>query len=457
MSIEQLVISNLVKNEKYARKVLPFLQDEYFQDFSERILFSFAKDYIQKYNNLPTIEALRIEIDTNADVNEQQNKNILALLDKVYEKTEVPDFDWLMSQTEKFCQDKALYNAIFKCIQITDDKTSKLSKNAIPEILKEALGVTFETNVGHDFIEDAEKRWDYYHRVENKIPFDLEYLNKITNGGMTPKTLTVIVAPTGGGKSIFLCHHAAACLRQNKNVLYITCEMSEESVSERIDANMLNVTMEELRALPKQIYDNKFKKSTAGITGKVIVKEYPTSTASVVNFDHLLSELKVKKNFIPDVVFIDYLNICASARYKSNDNSYMFVKAIAEEIRGFAVRHNVPVFTASQVNRGGFNNSDVDLTNTSESMGVPHTADLMLAIISNDGLDALNQVIFKQLKNRRNDASTHKRFVVGIDRSKMKFFDLDESAQNGLVDTGDEDEEKEKVAPKQKGKFQGWN
>lgn len=262
---------------------------------------------------------------------------------------------------------------------------------------------------------------------------------------------------TGGGKSIFLCHHAAACLKQNKNVLYITCEMSEESVSERIDANIMNVTMEELRALPKQIYDNKFQKATSGITGKIIVKEYPTSTASVINFDHLLSELKVKKNFIPDVIFIDYLNICASARYKSNDNSYMFVKSIAEELRGFAVRHNVPVFTASQVNRGGINNSDVDLTNTSESMGVPHTADLMLAIISNDGLDALNQVIFKQLKNRRNDATTHKRFVVGIDRSKMKFFDLDESAQNGLVDTGDDEEENKKTSQKQKGKFENWN
>lgn len=415
------------------RRVLPFLKGDYFHDPCERRLFENIESFIQKYSSSPTTEALNIVLSEQDGVSQGEYDNCAKLIDTLTLSKDVSnEMDWLIDQTEKFCKDKAVYNALMESIQLLDEKKAKgKSRNAIPEILTKALSVSFDASIGHDFVEDADKRFEFYHRVEQKTPFDLEFLNKITNGGVPNKTLNVILAGTGVGKSLFMCHHAANCLTMNKNVLYITCEMAEERIAERIDANLMDIAVDELKTLPKDIYDRKLSKVTAGMTGKLIIKEYPTATANVDHFRHLLDELKLKKNFLPDVVFIDYLNICASSRFKAgaNVNSYTYIKAIAEELRGLAVQSDFPIFTATQTNRSGFSNTDVELTDTSESFGLPATADLMFAIIATEQLDEAGQIMVKQLKNRYNDPTLHKRFVLGIDRSKMKLFDVDNDDQ----------------------------
>jgi len=431
--IELVVLRNLLYNEEYVRRVLPFLKGDYFHDPCERRLFENIESFIQKYSSSPTTEALNIILSEQDGVSQGEYDNCAKLIDTLTMSKDVAnEMDWLIDQTEKFCKDKAVYNALMESIQLLDEKKAKgKSRNAIPEILTKALSVSFDASIGHDFVEDADKRFEFYHRVEQKTPFDLEFLNKITNGGVPNKTLNVILAGTGVGKSLFMCHHAANCLTMNKNVLYITCEMAEERIAERIDANLMDIAVDELKTLPKDIYDRKLSKVTAGMTGKLIIKEYPTATANVDHFRHLLDELKLKKNFLPDVVFIDYLNICASSRFKAgaNVNSYTYIKAIAEELRGLAVQSDFPIFTATQTNRSGFSNTDVELTDTSESFGLPATADLMFAIIATEQLDEAGQIMVKQLKNRYNDPTMHKRFVLGIDRSKMKLFDVDNDDQ----------------------------
>jgi len=431
--IELVVLRNLLYNEEYVRRVLPFLKGDYFHDPCERRLFENIESFIQKYSSSPTTEALNIILSEQDGVSQGEYDNCAKLIDTLTMSKDVAnEMDWLIDQTEKFCKDKAVYNALMESIQLLDEKKTKgKSRNAIPEILTKALSVSFDASIGHDFVEDADKRFEFYHRVEQKTPFDLEFLNKITNGGVPNKTLNVVLAGTGVGKSLFMCHHAANCLTMNKNVLYITCEMAEERIAERIDANLMDIAVDELKTLPKDIYDRKLSKVTAGMTGKLIIKEYPTATANVDHFRHLLDELKLKKNFLPDVVFIDYLNICASSRFKAgaNVNSYTYIKAIAEELRGLAVQSDFPIFTATQTNRSGFSNTDVELTDTSESFGLPATADLMFAIIATEQLDEAGQIMVKQLKNRYNDPTMHKRFVLGIDRSKMKLFDVDNDDQ----------------------------
>jgi replicative DNA helicase len=441
MKIEHLILASLVKREDYARKVLAFLTPEYFAENSERTVYDMVARYFHKYNTCPAASALRVEADA-LSINQSEHETVAELIDAIETIDSPKDIDWMIDRTEKWCKDRAVYNAIYDCIKIIDDREGKqkLSKNAIPELLRQALSVSFDTNIGHDYTVALKERYDYYHSGEEKIAFDLTMLNTITDGGVPRKTLNVVAAPTGGGKSIFLCHHAAACLRQNRNVLYITLEMSEQRIAERIDANLTNTRINELRELPYALYEKKFQRATEGIHGKLIIKEYPTSTASALNFRHLLDELRIKKNFVPDVVIVDYLNICSSSRYKAsaNVNSYTLVKAIAEELRGLAVEANVQLFTATQINRQGFNNSDVDLTNTAESMGLPATADFFFAIISTEELDDLSQVMFKQLKNRLGDVGMNRKFVVGLDKSKMKFYDVSASAQQSLVHVNSE-------------------
>jgi replicative DNA helicase len=436
MKIEHLILANLLKREDYVRKVVAFIVPEYFSDAVERSVFDCIVKYFQQYNCCPTKSAMIVEMDS-ACMNQSEHDACADLISAIDSHVPQEDIEWTLDATEKWCKDRAVYNAIYNCIKIIDDKEGKqkLSKNAIPELLRQALSVSFDTNIGHDYIEAVQQRYDFYHSGEEKIAFDLTMLNTITDGGVPRKTLNVVAAPTGGGKSIFLCHHAAACLRQNRNVLYITLEMSEERIAERIDANLTNTRINELRELPYALYEKKFQRATEGIHGKLIIKEYPTGTASALNFRHLFDELRIKKNFVPDVVIVDYLNICSSSRYKAsaNVNSYTLVKAIAEELRGLAVEANVQLFTATQINRQGFNNSDVDLTNTAESMGLPATADFFFAIISTEELDDLNQVMFKQLKNRLGDVGINRKFVVGLDKSKMKFYDVSDSAQKSLV------------------------
>jgi replicative DNA helicase len=445
--IELVILRSLLHRQGYTRRVLPFLKDEYFHDNCEKRLFKTISEFIVKYANAPTREALNIILSQQEGLSQGEFDECLRLVDGLNPEEE-PDEQWLVDQTEKFCKDKAVYNALMESIELLDEKRAKgRSKNAIPEILTSALSVSFDQHIGHDFIEDAEQRYEFYHRIEKKTPFDLDYFNRITGGGVPDKTLNVVLAGTGVGKSLFMCHHAANCLTQNKNVLYITCEMAEERIAERIDANLMDVTLDDLKQLPIDIYGKKLAKLTKNITGKLIIKEYPTASASVNHFRHLMDELRLKKNFKPDVVFIDYLNICASSRFKpgANVNSYTYIKAIAEELRGMAVEMGVPIFTATQTNRSGFGNSDVELTDTSESFGLPATADFMFAIIATEQLDELGQVMVKQLKNRYNDTATHRKFVIGIDRSKMKLFDVEENMQqlvaahNPLAEDEDED------------------
>ena len=436
-TIERTALSNLIHNEQYTRKVLPFIQKTYFDAKEEGIVFEEIYNFVDKYKKIPTQVSLELEVNNRKDLTEPEHSKIVEII-KTLNPVDV-DLDWLLDQTETFCKDKAIYNAIVEGIAIIDGKDKNKTPDAIPTILTDALAVSFDNAVGHDYLLDSDSRYDYYHKVEERIPFDLDMFNKITKGGLPPKTLNIALAGTGVGKSLFMCHVAANCLSQGKNVLYITLEMAEERIAERIDANLMNITLEDLHDLPKKMFDDKIKKIVKKTSGKLIVKEYPTASAHTNHFRGLIKELAIKKTFKPDIIFIDYLNICASSRFKhsSNINSYTIVKSIAEELRGLAVETNVPIMSATQTTRSGFTSTDIGLEDTSESFGLPATADLMFALISTEELDDLNQIAVKQLKNRYNDPTTHKRFVIGIDRAKMQLFDVDHKEQN-LVDNGDD-------------------
>ena len=439
MRIETTILKNLIFNEDFSRKVLPFVKPEYFSDKTERLIHKEVNDFILKYNSLPSYEALVLSVkETNGLQEEEVKKVVEYLRDVNANKEDISKIDWLIDVTEKFCQEKAVYNAVLESIHILDGKgKNQNDKGAIPKILSDALAVTFDTNVGHDYLENSNERYDFYHRKEERIPFDLDYFNKITKGGLPAKTLNIALAGTGVGKSLFMCHVAAGAMVQGKSVLYITMEMAEEKIAERIDANLLNTNLDDLMSLPKDIYDKKVARVKDMTTGKLIIKEYPTAAASVTHFRALLNELNLKRNFIPDIIFIDYLNICASSRLKvgSNVNSYTYVKSIAEEIRGLAVEFNVPIVSATQTTRSGFTSSDPGLEDTSESFGLPATADLMFALVSSEELEELGQIMVKQLKNRYSDPTHYKRFVLGVDRAKMKLFDVEQSAQS-LSDAG---------------------
>jgi hypothetical protein len=457
----------LLFNEEYNRKVIPFIKSDYFQDYTERVVYELIDDYVKKYNSFPSIEALAIDLSNKEGLNDQTfriGKEIIASL----ESDSNTKLDWLLDQTEKWCQDKALYLAIMKSIQIMDEKNGSISKGSIPSILTDALGVSFDTHIGHDFLADSDERYEFYHRKEKRVPFDLDYFNVITNGGLPNKTLNIALAGTGVGKSLFMCHCAAANLTKGLNVLYITLEMAEERIAERIDANLLDTAVDELELMPKQSYDTKINRLKEKYTGKLIIKEYPTACAGSANFRHLLNELRLKKNFEPDIIYIDYLNICLSSRIKhgANVNSYTLIKAIAEELRGLAVEYDVPIVSATQTTRSGYSNSDVGLEDTSESFGLPATADFMFALISSEELESLNQIMVKQLKNRYSDPGSNRRFVIGIDRSKMRLYDVEQSGQDGLVDDRPVmdkgkfmEEENERSKPRRKfdrSKFEGF-
>lgn len=437
MRTEHLILRNLLNDEDYARRTLPYLKPEYFSDISEKVIYEELDKFIGKYNALPSREALTIEIDKRSNLNDKQFGEIAEYVGTLNSEDR-DDKDWLVNTTEQFCQEKAIYNAIMDSISIIDGD-GKRDKGTIPELLSTALAVSFDPNVGHDLLDNSDARFDFYHRVEERLPFDLDYLNKITKGGIPKKSLNIILAGTGVGKSLAMCHMATANLLDGKNVLYITLEMAEEKIAERIDANMLNVRLDELAELPKHVYEKKIDKVKNKTTGKLIVKEYPTAAANVGHFRHLINELRLKKSFKPDIIYIDYLNICSSSRLKvgGNVNTYSYIKSIAEEIRGLAVEQNVPIWSATQTNRTGFTSSDIGLEDTSESFGLPATADFMIAIISTEELNQLNQVLVKQLKNRYGDPNTNKRFVLGIDRAKMRLYDAEQSAQDDLIDVDD--------------------
>jgi replicative DNA helicase len=436
MRIETKILSNLVYDEQYCRKVIPFIRTDYFSERKEAILSKIIVEFFTKYNKPLTKEILSIEVGNRTDINDKELSEINSYVDTMTHE-EVNE-SWMLEQTEKFCKDKAVYNAILHSIRIIDGGDKVNTKDSIPSILSDALAISFDNHVGHDYIEDSDARYAYYHRIEEKVPFDLDMFNKITKGGLSKKTLNIVLAGTGVGKSLFMCHVAAGVLTQGKNVLYITMEMAEERIAERIDANLLNLTMDELKVIDKDIFDNRIKKISSKTQGKLIVKEYPTAGAHAGHFRALLEELKLKREFLPDIIFIDYLNICASQRMKQGGsiNSYTYIKSIAEELRGLAVEYNVPIVSATQTTRSGFTNSDPGLEDTSESFGLPATADLMFALVSNEELEQLNQIIVKQLKNRYNDPSFYKRFVIGVDRAKMKLYDVEASAQVGLSDAG---------------------
>jgi replicative DNA helicase len=439
-TIERTALTQLISNEEYARKVLPFIKKEYFSDRIERTIFEEIMKFVEKYKKIPTQTSLEIEVQNRKDLNETDFKKVISVI-KTLKTDENVNFDWLVDTTEQFCKDKAVYNAIVEGIHIIDGKDKNRDAGAIPNILTEALAVGFDNTVGHDYLLDSDARYEYYHKIEEKIPFDLEFFNKITKGGLPPKTLNIVLAGTGVGKSLFMCHVSANCLIQGKNVLYITLEMAEERIAERIDANLMNISMEDLYDLPKRMYDDKIQKIIKSTSGKLIVKEYPTASAHSGHFRGLIKELALKKSFKPDIIFIDYLNICSSSRFKgaTSVNSYMYIKAIAEELRGLAVETNVPIMSATQTNRSGFVSTDIGLEDTSESFGLPATADFMFALISNEELDELNQIAVKQLKNRYNDPTINKKFVLGIDRSRSKLYDVKLSEQNDIVDSGQED------------------
>jgi len=440
MRIEQKILTNLIYDEHYCRKVIPFIKKDYFQDRKEAILASEIIKFFNQYNKPATKEVLSIEVSNRKDLNDKEALELTEFIGKL--EHEPVNEDWMMENTEKFCKDKAVYNAILKSISIIDGRDKTLTQDALPSILSDALAVSFDSHVGHDYLDDHGSRFEYYHRVEEKISFDLEMFNKITKGGLSKKTLNIALAGTGVGKSLFMCHVGASCLVQGKNVLYITMEMAEERIAERIDANLLNLTMDELKVIDKDIFDNRIDKIAKKTQGKLIVKEYPTASAHAGHFRALLEELKLKRDFKPDIIFIDYLNICSSQRMKQGGsiNSYTYVKAIAEELRGLAVEYNVPIVSATQTTRSGYTNSDPGLEDTSESFGLPATADFMFALVSNEELEGLNQILVKQLKNRYNDPSYFKRFVVGIDRAKMKLYDVEASAQENISDAGQDDE-----------------
>lgn len=434
MKIETTILSNLLSNEEYLRKVVPFMKSEYFQDWADRKIFNEIQKFVEDYNASPTREALVITIQKDKSVTEDEFEKIQEVINSLSPDRD-PNINWLLDASEKFCKERAVYNAIVQSIQIIDGKDKVHQPDGIPQILQEALSVCFDSSVGHDYLNNSDERFDFYHKEEERIPFDLEMFNKITKGGIPKKTLNIALAGTGVGKSLFMCHMAAGALSQGKNVLYITMEMAEERIAERIDANMMNVAIDDLKNLPKQMFDDRITKIKNKTEGKLIIKEYPTASAHAGHFRALLNELHLKKTFRPDIIFIDYLNICASSRYKlsGNVNSYTYIKGIAEELRGLAVEYDVPIISATQTTRGGYGNSDVELTDTSESFGLPATADLMFALISTEELEKLGQLLVKQLKNRYADPSLHKRFVVGVDRAKMRLYDLDMSAQKNLL------------------------
>ena len=436
LNIEQTILGNLITNEKYMRKVLPFIKPDYFEGVYKTI-FKEAGKYVAKYNKLPTEATFGIELQQSEKLTQEQLTRASEVLPNLFSATDV-DNQWLVDSTEKWCQDRALYNAVMESISIIDGKHETLSKGALPEILSKALGVAFDTNVGHDYVENAEERYEFYHQEEDRIPFDLEYFNQITKGGVPNKTLNVALAGTGVGKSLFMCHVASAALVEGKNVLYITMEMAEERIAERIDANLLNVPIDQLDKMSKDMFTTKVNDLARKTTGKLIVKEYPTGSAHAGHFRALLNELKLKRQFEPDVIFVDYLNICASSRMKGMGgaiNSYSYIKAIAEELRGLAVEFELPIFSATQTTRSGYSNSDIGLEDTSESFGLPATADLMFALISTEELENIGQMMVKQLKNRYNDPTINRRFIIGVDRKKMRLYDVNESEQNLTDDT----------------------
>ncbi len=433
MVVEDLIFSNLIFNEGYGRKVIPFLVHDYFSSRIDKEIFKAITGYVDRFNSFPNQVALSIELENARTLSQDEFVQAKQKIDTYCDQQN--DVDWLVDQTEKFCKDRAIYNAISESIKILDDKSGKTNPNSIPSLLEQALSVSFDTQIGHDFFDDVDQRYDFYHKKEERIPFDIDFLNKISKGGLPRKTLNVALAGTGVGKSLFMCHCAAANIVQGKNVLYITMEMAEERIAERIDANLMNVTVDDLALLPRDAFEKKIQRVKEKTVGKLIIKEYPTSSAGAANFRHLLNELSLKKKFKPDIIYIDYLNICASSRLKqsANVNSYTYVKAIAEEIRGLAVEFNVPIVSATQTNRAGYSSSDVGLENTSESFGLPATVDMMFAIISSEELEDLNQLMFKQLKNRYADPSKFRKFVVGVDRAKMKLYDVEQSAQDDLM------------------------
>jgi replicative DNA helicase len=456
--IEFLILRNLIHNEEYLRKVLPFIKKDYFEDLEQKIVFEEISEFVLEYNNIPTKEVLCIEVEKRTDVNEDQFKKLVHLISHL---ENVPcEQNWLVDTTEKWCRDRAIYLALMESIQLADGNGTTKSRDAIPSILQDALAVSFDNHVGHDYLLDYEQRYESYHKSEDKIEFDLDYFNKITKGGLPNKTLNIALAGTGVGKSLFMCHVASSVLLQGRNVLYITLEMAEEKIAERIDANLLNVNIKDIVDLPKSVFETKVNNIAKKTQGSLIIKEYPTASAHSGHFKGLLNELALKKSFRPDIIFIDYLNICASSRYKgnSNINSYSYIKAIAEELRGLAVEFNVPIVSATQTTRSGYGNSDVELTDTSESFGLPATADLMFALISTEELEELGQILVKQLKNRYNDPTMYKRFVIGIDRAKMRLYDVEQSAQKDILDSGKEEEYdyEEDTKPSLKQKFGGF-
>ena len=438
--IEFLILKNLIHNEKYLRKSIPFIKSEYFEDPHQKMVYEEIFSFVEKYNELPTKEVLSIEVEKRDDINEDSFKSVTHLISCLDESP--VENEWLIDTTEKWCRDRAIYLALLDSIAIADGKDDKKGRDAIPSILSDALAVSFDNHIGHDYLQDYEERYEFYHQKEEKIPFDLEFFNKITKGGIPNKTLNIALAGTGVGKSLFMCHVASSCLLQDKNVLYITMEMAEEKIAERIDANLLNVGIQDIVDLPKPMFSTKVNNITKKTMGSLVIKEYPTASAHSGHFKALLTELSLKKSFKPDIIFVDYLNICASSRYRANANvnSYSYIKAIAEELRGLAVETNVPIVSATQTTRSGYGSSDVELTDTSESFGLPATADLMFALISTEELEGLNQILVKQLKNRYNDPTIYKRFVIGIDRAKMRLYDCEQSAQNDLIDTNQEEE-----------------
>ena len=450
--IEEIVISNLITNPDYMRKVLPFVKEEYFDDLSQKVVFKEVSTFIETYDNLPEPNAIALEVEKRKDLTEDAVNKVLEILSGL-DKTEYNE-DWLLDTTEKWCKERAIYNALMESVQIADGQDKARNQDAIPTIMSEALSVCFDDHVGHDYIEDSESRYDFYHRKEEKIPFDLEFFNKITKGGLPNKTLNIALAGTGVGKSLFMCHMASAVLLQGRNVLYITLEMAEEKIAERIDANLLDVPIQQLSdpLFSKSKYQSKIDKLSEKTQGRLVIKEYPTASAHVNHFKSLLNELSLKKGFHPDIIFVDYLNICASSRYKNNIvNSYTYVKSVAEELRGLAGEFRVPIVSATQTTRSGYGNSDVELTDTSESFGLPATADLMFALIATEDLEAMNQIMVKQLKNRYNDPTVNKRFVLGIDRAKMRLYDCEQSAQDNILDSNQEE-----FTTDTKSKFQGF-
>lgn len=458
MSLSNLIFAGLIGNEDYGRKVLPYIREEYFETSSDKIIFNVIQSYVDKYNKFPNELAVKVDLESLKLDDRVYGECKEKILELDYDASK--DLEWLIDKTEKFCQERAVYNAIMASIQILDNKDPKNSKGSIPKLLQDALGVSFDTHIGHDFIDDSDPRFEYYRRIEDRVPFRLEYLNRITKNGLPKKTLNVILAGPHVGKSLFMCSTAAGNLLDGKNVLYITMEMAEEEIARRIDANILDIPIEELDTIPKEIFDKKMNRVKGKTSGKLIIKEYPTSTAGSANFRHLLMELRIKKNFIPDIVYIDYLNICASSRIKmgSNVNSYTYIKAVAEELRGLAVEFCIPIVSATQTTRSGFGNSDVDITDTSESFALPATVDFMLALVTSEELEGMGQIMAKQLKNRYTDLGKCKRFVIGIDRTKMKLYDVEESAQDLMDDTPVMDKgdfgEREKSTNRKKSKFE---